>query len=187
MNLIRMGLAMKPPIGPGDGRGPWAPVSRMCGLSPTVWGCPTCSGLCGLGLRGGRGGGQQRVRDDRLPRQQRGRVVRRAEPRPQVVLQKLLVQTQPLARRGRGGGRVDGGAAGLLRGGHARAVGPHAAREALLEAAVLAPVARVLGHLALLVAAALVAQLLADGALEESLAALAADGSVVATCTVDMI
>ena len=56
---------------------------------------------------------------------------------------------------------------------------PHPHGEALLQAAVLAPVPVVLGDLAVLVAAALVAQLLPDGPLEEPLASLAADGSVV--------
>ena len=45
----------------------------------------------------------------------------------------------------------------------------------------LSPVARVLGDLALPVALAVVAQLLPDGPLEESLAALTTDGPVVAT------
>ena len=56
---------------------------------------------------------------------------------------------------------------------------PHPHGEALLEAAVLAPVPVVLGDLAVFVAAALVAQLLADRALEEPLATLAAYGAVV--------
>ena len=59
-------------------------------------------------------------------------------------------------------------------------VTPHAHGEALLEATVLAAVAVVLGHLAVLAAAARVAELLANGALEEALAALAADRPVVA-------
>ena len=48
-----------------------------------------------------------------------------------------------------------------------------------MQAAVLTPVAGVLGHLALLVAPALVAQLLPDAPLKESLAAFAGDGPVV--------
>ena len=59
---------------------------------------------------------------------------------------------------------------------------PHPHGEALLQAAVLAPVPVVLGDLAVLVAAALVAQLLADGPFEEPLAAFATDGAVVTTC-----
>jgi hypothetical protein len=50
-----------------------------------------------------------------------------------------------------------------------------------LEPAVLAPVPVVLGHLAVLVASALVAKLLADRALEEAFATLATDGAVVTT------
>ena len=56
---------------------------------------------------------------------------------------------------------------------------PHPHGEALLQAAVLAPVPVVLGDLAVLVAATLVSQLLADRPLEEPLAALAAYGAVV--------
>ena len=56
---------------------------------------------------------------------------------------------------------------------------PHPHGEALLETAVLAPVPVVLSDLTVFVAAALVAQLLADRALEEPLAALAAYGAVV--------
>ena len=56
---------------------------------------------------------------------------------------------------------------------------PHPHGEALLQAAVLAPVPVVLGDLAVLVAAALVPQLLPDRPLEEPLAALAAYGAVV--------
>jgi hypothetical protein len=48
-----------------------------------------------------------------------------------------------------------------------------------LQSAVLTSVAMVLGHFAVAVAAALVPQLLADRALEEPLAALAADSTVV--------
>lgn len=55
----------------------------------------------------------------------------------------------------------------------------HSHGEALLEAAVLAAVPVVLRDLAVLVAATLVAQLLADRPLEEPLAALAAYGAVV--------
>ena len=58
----------------------------------------------------------------------------------------------------------------------------HAHREAFLKAAVLATIAMVFGHFAVLAAAARVPQLLPDGSLEEALAALAADGAVVATC-----
>ena len=57
----------------------------------------------------------------------------------------------------------------------------HPHLQALLQPAVLAAVAVVLGDLAVPVAAAGVAELLSDGALEEALAALAADGAVVAT------
>ena len=42
----------------------------------------------------------------------------------------------------------------------------------------------VFGHFAVFAPAARVAQLFADGTLEESLAALAADGAVVATCNI---
>lgn len=57
----------------------------------------------------------------------------------------------------------------------------HAHGEALLEPTVLAPVAVVLRHLAVLAAAARVAELFADRALEEALAALAADRPVMST------
>ena len=125
------------------------------------------------------GGGEEGVRDDGLPGQHGGRVVGGArQTGPEVVLQELLVQAQSL-----GGGRrgVDGGPPGLLGRGHAGAVRPHAHGQALLEAAILTPVPGVLRDLALLVAAALVAQLLPDRPLEESLASLAADGSVMPT------
>ena len=56
---------------------------------------------------------------------------------------------------------------------------PHPHGEALLQAAVLAPVPVVLGDLAVFVAAALVAQLFADRPLEEPLAALARPHAVV--------
>ena len=58
----------------------------------------------------------------------------------------------------------------------------HPHLQALLQPAVLASVAVVLGDLAVPAAPALVPQLLADGALEEALAALAADCAVVPTC-----
>ena len=58
-------------------------------------------------------------------------------------------------------------------------VATHAGCHAFLQSAVLAPVPVVLGDLAVLVAAALVSQLLADRPLEEPLAALAAYGAVV--------
>ena len=58
----------------------------------------------------------------------------------------------------------------------------HAHRQAFLEAAVLATIAMVFGHFAVFAPAARVAQLLADGSLEESFASLAADGTVVTTC-----
>jgi len=57
----------------------------------------------------------------------------------------------------------------------------HAHRQAFLEAAVLATIAMVFGHFAVFAPAARVAQLLADGSLEESFASLAADGTVVTT------
>ena len=61
-------------------------------------------------------------------------------------------------------------------------VAAHPHGEALLQAAVLTSVPGVLRHLALLAAAALVAQLLPDGPFEEPLAAFATDGAVVTTC-----
>jgi len=51
-----------------------------------------------------------------------------------------------------------------------------------LQAAVLATIAMVLGHFAVLAAATRVAQLLANRALEESFATLAADGPIMTTC-----
>ena len=58
----------------------------------------------------------------------------------------------------------------------------HAHRQAFLEAAVLATIAMMFGHFAIFTPAARVAQLFADGALEETFATFAADGSIVATC-----
>ena len=61
---------------------------------------------------------------------------------------------------------------------------PHTHGQALHKPAVLAPVPLALVHLAVLVPPAQVPILLADGALEEYLAALTAHGSVVAPCQV---
>jgi hypothetical protein len=58
----------------------------------------------------------------------------------------------------------------------------HAHCQALLQPAILTPIAVVLCDLAALAASALVAQLLADRAFEKTLATLATDGSIVTTC-----
>ena len=59
-------------------------------------------------------------------------------------------------------------------------IAAHAHSQTLLQPTVLASVPVMLGDLATLGAAAGVAELLADGPLEEALATLAADGAVVA-------
>lgn len=61
-------------------------------------------------------------------------------------------------------------------------VAAHAHRQTLLQAAVLAPVAVVLGHLTCLVASAGVPKLFTNRPLKEAFAAFTANGSIVTAC-----
>ena len=121
----------------------------------------------------------ERVRNDRSSRQHSWGVVGTVARARRVHELRFHVEAESL-----GGSRCAGDAhsPAFLGRGHPGRVAPHPHSKALLQPAVLAAVPRMLRNLALLVASALVAKLLADAPLEETLAAFARDGAVVSSC-----
>ena len=64
-------------------------------------------------------------------------------------------------------------------------IAPHSHGKALLQSAVLTSVPVMFGHLAILVASALIPKLLPDRTLEESFTTFATDGSIMATWNIE--
>ena len=122
----------------------------------------------------------KRVGDDWSSGQHCWRVVSTVARSHRVHELRLHVKAEPLCGRS---GAGDAHPPAFLCGGHPWRVAAHSHTEAFLQPTILAAVPCVLRHLTLLVASALVAQLLADAPLEESLATLARDRPVVSSCT----